>query len=76
MASENIKAFYKEFQCNWPRCLKLTDLTDTLQSEFKTVSKVFLIVDALNECLETVEGGLIVKLGYLASTVHLLVTPS
>jgi hypothetical protein len=54
MASENIKAFYKEFQCNQPRCLKLADLADTLQLEINTVSKVFLVVDALDECLETV----------------------
>jgi hypothetical protein len=72
--SENIKKFYKEFRYTRPRRPKLADLTIALQSEIRTYSKVFLVVDALDECLEGVQGDLIKRLGSLAHTLYLMVT--
>jgi len=56
------------------RCPKLVDLTMALQPEIGTYSKVFLIVDVLDECLEGVQGDLITKLGSLGNTTYLMVT--
>jgi hypothetical protein len=71
VASDNMKTFYKKFRSRRP---KLAELANALQSEIGTFTKVFFVVDALDECLETVQGDLIAKLGSLASTVYLMVT--
>jgi hypothetical protein len=70
--SENIKSFYKHhfFQGSRPNC---SELREAFQSEIGT-STVFLVVDALDECLERDQEILILELKSLASDLHLMVT--
>ena len=49
--SDNIKSFYQYHQCEDNRPT-LDEITGALKSEIQTYSKVFLIVDALDECRE------------------------
>ena len=73
LASESIKAFCEEFR-DKQRRPRLTDLIDALRSEIKAYSKVFFVLDALDECLEDYQGRLIDKLESISSTVYLMVT--
>lgn len=50
------------------------ELKKVLQSEFRRYSDVFVIVDALDECLERDRAYLITELQSLASNTHLMVT--
>jgi hypothetical protein len=52
----------------------IAELIKTLQSEIRTYSKVFIIVDALDECLEGNGGHLIRVLQSLTDAVNLMVT--
>jgi hypothetical protein len=53
---------------------KLVDLVETLKSEIAMHSKVFIMVNALDECLESKQENLIQTLQALACTVNLMVT--
>ena len=71
-ASESIRAFCQEFY-DKQRCLRLTDLIDALWSEIRAYSKVFFIINALDECPEDYQGRLIAELKSISSTVYLMV---
>ena len=73
LASEIIKTFCKEFR-DKQRRPRLTNLIDVLRSEIQTYSKVFCIIDALDECPEDYQEELITKLESISSTVYLMVT--
>jgi len=72
-ASESIKAFCKEFR-DKQRRPRLTNLIDALRSEIRTYSRVFFILDALDECPEDYQARLIAELESISSTVYLMVT--
>jgi hypothetical protein len=80
VTSDNIKSFYDRHRDRDARPT-LEDLVKTLESEFSMYSKVFIIVDALDECAEDecAEGSgtradLLRTLRHLAGTVNLMVT--
>jgi hypothetical protein len=73
LPSESIQTFCTEFPDKGRRP-RLTNLTDALRSEIGKYSKVFLVIDALDECLEDNQGRIIAELESLASTVYLMVT--
>lgn len=73
LASANIKAFCEEFR-DKQRRPRLTDLIDALRSEIQMYTKVFFVLDALDECLEDYQGRLIDNLESISSTVYLMVT--
>jgi hypothetical protein len=73
LASESIKAFCEDFRDKQQRP-RLTNLVDALRSEIQRYSKVFFVVDALDECLEDYQGGLIDELESISGTVYLMVT--
>ena len=50
------------------------EYTRALQSEIKTFSRVFVVVDALDECLEDNRSDLLTALRSLGNTVNLMVT--
>ena len=70
--SDNMKSFYKHHssQGSRPNC---KELRKAFQSEIGT-STVFLVVDALDECLERDQEILIQELQSLAGDLHLMVT--
>jgi hypothetical protein len=72
--SESIKAFYDDYRYIRPRHPRLADLMEALRSEIGTYSKVFLVIDALDECLEDIQGSLITRLESLATTIYLMIT--
>ena len=53
---------------------KLGDLTKALQSEIGTYSRVFIVVDALDECLDSAREGFITTLQALGRNVKLMIT--
>jgi hypothetical protein len=72
--SEDIRDLYKKHQCggSFP---SLYDVRTALTSQIGTCSKVFVIVDALDECPESgTRESLLKELRALALTVRLLVT--
>ena len=71
--SKSIKEFYKEFRGK-QRHPRLTNLIDALRSEIRTYSKVFIVLDALDECQEDYQWGLITKLESISSKVYLMFT--
>jgi hypothetical protein len=71
--SESIQTFWTEF-LDIGRRPRLTNLIDALRSEIEGYSRVFLVIDALDECLEDNQGRIIAELKSLASTVSLMVT--
>jgi hypothetical protein len=73
LASESIKAFCEEFR-DIQRRPRLTDLIDALRSEIQRYSKVFFVIDALDECPEDYQARLIAELESISSTVYLMVT--
>jgi hypothetical protein len=73
LASESTKAFCKEFR-DKQRRPRLTNLIDALQSEIRRYSKVFFVIDALDECPEDYQGRLIAELESISSTLYLMVT--
>jgi hypothetical protein len=73
LASESIKAFCKEFR-DKQRRPRLTNLIDALRSEIQAYSKVFFVIDALDECPEDYQGRLIAEFESISSTVYLMVT--
>lgn len=73
LASDNIKTFCSEFR-DKQRRPRLTDLINVLRSEIGTYSKVFFVLDALDECLEDYQGRLITEFESISSTVYLMVT--
>jgi hypothetical protein len=73
LASESIKAFCKGFR-DEQRRPRLTNLIDALRSEIQTYSKVFFVIDALDECAEDYQVRLIDELESISSAVYLMVT--
>ena len=73
LASETIKAFCKKFR-DKQRRPRLADFIDALRSEIQTYSKVFFVIDALDECPEDYQGRLIAELGSISNAVYLMVT--
>jgi hypothetical protein len=74
--SATIKEFYNRYQGNRAIARTLPILTEALRSEISAYSKVFIIVDALDECLEGNQRELMIELQSLTSTqgVNLMVT--
>ena len=72
LASESIKAFCKEFR-DKQMCPRLTNLLDALRSEIRRYSKVFFVIDALDECSEDYQGRLIAELESISNTLYLMV---
>ena len=70
---KSIKEFYEEF-CGQQWHPRLNNLIDALRLEIQTYSKVFIILDALDECQEDYQWGLITKLESISSKVYLMVT--
>ena len=52
VASENIKKFYKKFHDHEKKRPRLSEVVKVLQAEISTFSKVYVIVDALDEFLD------------------------
>jgi hypothetical protein len=75
VTSDNVKSFYGYHQDHDTRPT-LEDLMEALELEIRTYSKVFIIVDALDECPEGdgTRANLLKALQCLAGTVKLLVT--
>ena len=73
LASENIKALCEEFR-DKQKHPRLSNLIDALRSEIQTYSKVFVVLDALDECQEDYQGRLIAELESISSKVYLMVT--
>ncbi|KIM92066.1 hypothetical protein PILCRDRAFT_111027 [Piloderma croceum F 1598] len=73
--SLNVKSFHDIHKVNSARPT-LNDFMDTLRSEIGMYSKVFVIVDALDECLQGdgTRAVLLAQLQSLPSTVNLMVT--
>ena len=72
-ASESIKAFCDEFR-DKQKHPRLSNLIDALRLEIRTYSKVFFVLDALDECQEDYQGRLVAELESISSTVYLMVT--
>jgi hypothetical protein len=72
-ASDDVKKFYKKFHDERKSRPKLPDLIKALQSEIRTHSRVYIVVDALDECLECDQTNLMEKLRSLAGA-NLMVT--
>ena len=51
-ASDNVKKFYKEFHDNLQSSPTITEVVKVLQAEITIYSRVYIITDALDECLE------------------------
>lgn len=73
VASTGVKKFYREFHDERRTQPKLPDLRTALQLEIETYSRVYIVVDALDECAECDQGNLIKTLRSLAG-VNLMVT--
>jgi hypothetical protein len=75
VTSDNIKSFYKHHRARDTRPT-LEEFLNALGSEIGLYSKVFIIVDALDECAEDsgTRAGLLKALRALAGTVNLMVT--
>ena len=71
--SDHIKKFYKDHHEARTRP-KLADLIKELQSGIGTYSRVFIVVDALDECLDSAREVFITTLQSLAGNVNLMVT--
>jgi ankyrin repeat domain-containing protein 50 len=71
-ALETIKVLCKEFR-DKQKHPRLNNLIDTLRSEIRTHSKVFIVLNALDECQEDYQGRLITELKFISSTVYLMV---
>ena len=52
----------------------LSKWSELLQSEVRRFSKVFIVVDALDECLESTRDNFLVEIRRLQPSIHLLVT--
>ena len=50
--SDNVKKFYKEYHDNLQSSPTITEVVKVLQAEITTYSRVYIITDALDECLE------------------------
>ena len=73
-ASDHIKKFYRDHHEARKIRPKLADLLKALKSEIGTYSRVFIVVDALDECLEDARVHFIEELQSLAHNVNLMVT--
>lgn len=69
---ENVKALYRRHQCQETQPA-LQQLLETLRSATGIFSKVFVVVDALDECLDRTRAELLLALRSL-STINLLAT--
>ena len=72
-ASDNLMKFYREFHDHRKTSPKLRDVMEALRVEIGTYSQVYIIADALDECLEENQGELIETLRSL-SDVKLMFT--
>jgi hypothetical protein len=71
--SEHVKSLYKHHFVHNTRPTP-KEVIQVLRSEIGTYSKVFIVIDALDECLEGNQRDLVTDLGSLGSNVNLLVT--
>jgi hypothetical protein len=71
--SDHVKSLYKHHFVHNTRPTP-KEVIQALRSEIGPYSKVFIVVDALDECLEGNQRDLITELGSLGSNVNLLVT--
>lgn len=71
--SERIKYLYKYHHDDSKTQPKLTDLVEALKLEITRFSKVIIVVDALDECLERNQEILIQTLQSLTCVVNLIV---
>lgn len=65
---DNIKTLYKKHPVSRP---KLDDFIKALKSEIGTYSRMFIVVDALDECPESIREDLVKALASLGSAVNL-----
>ena len=72
--SDHIKKFYKDHHEARKFRPKLADLIKALKSEIGTYSRVFIVVDALDECLDSAREHFIKEFQSLARNVNLMVT--
>jgi hypothetical protein len=70
--SNHVRSLY---ECHFVHSTRPTpkEVTQALRAEIGTYSKVFIVVDALDECLEGNQRDLVTELGSLGSTVNLMV---
>lgn len=73
VVSDSVKSLY---DVHYPRSThpSLSDITATLRNEVERYSKVFIVVDALDELRESDRGHLIKELRSLAKHVKLIIT--
>jgi hypothetical protein len=75
VAYDNIKSLYKHHKDRQTHPTKFHDLQEALRSETKRYSKVFIVVDALDECSEAeTRRKLLTALRSLGSNVNLMFT--
>lgn len=74
VTSDQVKEFYQDYRVNRKIRPGLRDLMKMLQSEIGTYSQTYIVVDALDECLERDRGDLITTLRLLSGNVSLMVT--
>ena len=72
--SSQIKLFYKDHHEARKIRPKLVDLIEALKSEIGTYSRVFIVLDALDECLHSARERFVKELQSLARNVNLMVT--
>ncbi len=71
--SNHVKSLY---ECHFVNNTRPTaeEVVQALRAEIATYSKVFIVVDALDECLEGSQRDLVMQLGSLGSTINFMVT--
>ena len=72
--SDHVKKFYKDHNETREVPPKPADVIKALQSEIGTYSRVFIVIDALDECLDSAREDFITTLQCLARNVNLMVT--
>ena len=74
VTSDQVKTLYKVYHDARKSIPGLADLMTVLQSEIRHYSKVYIVVDALDECRERDQRDLITTLQSLAGNINMMVT--